>query len=450
MAIHYQAFREELYSEHLDEAAFQYETRLQWLHDDEIGWQELADIDRAIEAHIDALVVGNSRALKVCIDNLAAAEAMTLHVIVRVFCRHRLMDRLSQLWGDFDFDNSDAVSAVADALKWECPDDWFASLHKVFAGEKAEMFPVLAPSVVYRSRSSGESLLAGLDNVNERDLASLAWAISRCERKVKQQATVKLAPLLDHTDPLVAQRVAVALMMMGESRTLSQCRDRIYEMPVAFALGGDRQEISPIIHAAQQGRADANIVSALGLAGSLDAVAHLLTYLQHADLAPAAAQALQLISGASLYEEVYVEEKIEEDELFEHELEAFKQGELPKNIDGNPFGVEVKKLSVDHTRWFQWFAENKRQFDRSMRYRNGKPYCPSELLVNMLDNQSAFEIRQFAYEEMVIRYGMDLPFFADDLVHEQMQQINDVHAWVQRAQTGLTAGKWCFNGRELF
>ncbi len=449
MAIHFNAFREELYLEHLEEAAFQYETRLVWLHDEEIGWQDLEDIDIAIEAHLDALVVGETLALKVCLENLEEADATMLHVIVRVFCRHRLIDRLSSLWKSFDFDDQEKIAAVADALKWECPDDWFTSLLKVFSSSKAEMYPIVSPSVAYLSRKSSAAILDALQKAKPEDLKTLMWSLSRCDKSDAKRAIAALAPFVKHDDTEVIGQAAIALMMMGEARTLSQCQSHFEDIPVAFALGGDYRGSLQLIEIAKKGKATETSLLALGLCGNLDAVSALLAYLKHPDIAEVAAEALQIMSGANLFSEEHVADEVEEDELFEHEIESFKKGELPKNIDGNPFGVEVRKLSTDKDLWLQWFQEHKDQFVKGKRYRNGRLFSPLELLNNLLSNQSSFALREYAYEELVIRYGMDIQFAADDIVYKQQMQLNEIHQWVHKSHSLFPSGSWYFSGQEM-
>ncbi|WP_086931505.1 hypothetical protein [Agarilytica rhodophyticola] len=450
MVIHYQAFREELYIEHLEEAAFQYETRLSWLHDPQIGWQDLEDIDQAIEMHIDALLVGEKLGLKVCVESLADAEASTLHVIVRVFCRYRLIDRLSHLWTLFDFDDEDKVSAVADALKWECPQQWFPSLLKVFGKKrKANMFPVLVPSIAYQSRQSGEHLLTALDNAEEENLPQILWAISRCERNIQKQATTKLLPFSKHDDAQIVARAVLALMMMGDAKVLNQSHAHFTSMPMMFAIGGSIKDSEKLIALAKTDAADEQCLMALGVAGNLDAVPVLLAYLKHEELGASAAQAMQLITGAGLYEDKHEADEVEQDELFEHELEDFAKGELPKNIDGHPFGVEVRQLITKKAPWAAWLDQHKSQFTKGLRYRNGRPFSPMELVNNLIDNQSPFSLRQCAYEELVIRYGIDIPFAPDELIYRQQDCINKMYFWAQSNQQVFVDGKWYFDSKEI-
>lgn len=446
MAIHFNNFREELYQEHLEEAAFRYETRINWLTDKEIGWQDLEEIDLLLEAHLDALVVGGTLALKVCIQALPEADPTILHAIVRVFCRHRLIDRFAKIWTDFDFSDQEKIRAIGDALKWECPESWQDSLLKVFATPKKEMYPLLCPCVAFRSRRGGSALLAALPHADVDQLPDLIWAISRCEHTAKPPVIAALGGFLTHADDKVVTQATSALLMLGERRALSAIQNRMTSLPLLFALAANVAQCAPIFQHAQKGMADESCLLALGVLGDLAALPLLLNYLKHPDLAPMAAQALQLISGAALYEDVHEADKVEEDELFSFELEAYKKGELPKNIDGNPYGSEVRKLTTDSVVWVEWFQTHNSAFIKGQRYRNGHLYSPRELLANLLDNQTPYQIRCIAYDELVIRYGMNLPFFADELIANQQAQLNEIYCWIEKSATLFPESGWLFHG----
>jgi hypothetical protein len=441
MAINQKTFREDLFLEHLEEAAYQYETRRSWLLDEEIGWQDLEDLDEALERHIDALVAGEELALAVCLDAIPEADFGTLHAIVRVFCRLLDFRNLSQLWVGFDFDDVEKITAVADGLKWDCPDKWLPHLLNVFSGDRVEMFPVIATGLVYHSPKSAEKILSALNQSKPRHLLMMMKALDNCGCCLDHIHAAQLQRYLAHSN-LKVVATSIGIMMMAGDDILQQCRHRIFELPFLFAIGGNQEHSRVLTEFAAKGTANADCLLALGLSGNLESVPHLLNYLLHPDYAPAAAQALQLISGANLYEDVHIEEKVEKEELFGSELEGFEKNVLPKNIDGLAFGVEVNQLTVEQAIWSQWFQENKGSFTKGIRYRNGRPFSAVELLNNLISNQSSYQIRQLAYHELVIRYKVDIPFHIDDLVEKQKLAINKIHQWIKANIADLNEGTW--------
>jgi hypothetical protein len=159
--------------------------------------------------------------------------------------------------------------------------------------------------------------------------------------------------------------------------------------------------------------------------------------------------ALQLITGAQLYEEVFIPDAIDEDELFEEERERFRQGQIPTRPDGQPFGTTVTRLSQNPEDWQKWWTENRGRFDPRIRYRNGKPYSPACLLENLQSDRSRRKIRQLAYEELVIRYGIDFPFETDMLVVQQKQALAKYAEWVKANSSRFREGEWYFAGQLM-
>ena len=447
MALHAKNFREELYLEHLEEAAYLYETRCHWLIDSDVSWLDLEEIDARIEAHLDALIIGQHLALKVCLDCLPDADANTLHIIVRLYCRHKLVDRLSRLWQDFDFEDDEKIKAVGDALKWECPQDWFKSLLTTFSTTNTSLCAVFAPSLVYQVPVASHAILSVLPHANEKHQLQFLQCLAYSDKKHSAQIIRAVAPYVKNK--ALAGAAALCLMAMGEARTLGQCGQWISSSPLVFAVGGDKNQSLQLIDIAQRGLADADNLLALGLAGNVSALPILLSYLSHPDLAEDAAQALQLLTGASIYDENYIEEKVDEEDLFPHELEAYKNGELPKNIDGKPFGIETQKLSTDKHKWQQWLTENSHKFNVDNRYRFGELFSCRSLLAGLLDATMPFRLRELYYMELAIRYVIPVTFFADDLIYKQKQKLNAIHQWVAQSENMYVPGRWLFAGSLL-
>ena len=159
--------------------------------------------------------------------------------------------------------------------------------------------------------------------------------------------------------------------------------------------------------------------------------------------------ALQLITGAQLYEDVFIPDEIDEDELFEEEREKLQQGQIPTRPDGQPFGTNITRLSLKPEDWQKWWTENKRHFDPKIRYRHGKPYSPACLLEILESEQSRHKVRQLAYEELVIRYGVDFPFETDMFVTQQKQALAQYTDWIKANSSRFHEGEWYFAGQLM-
>ena len=84
--------QESLYREHLEEISFLYTQREQWLDDPEVSLADVAALEERLEAHVDALVVGDAHALRVCQAWIPEADFGELHGAIRVFCRQQRLD----------------------------------------------------------------------------------------------------------------------------------------------------------------------------------------------------------------------------------------------------------------------------------------------------------------------------------------------------------------------
>ena len=149
----------------------------------------------------------------------------------------------------------------------------------------------------------------------------------------------------------------------------------------------------------ERGNADNDCLIALGLLGNLSALKALYSSLANEELARSAATGLYLITGAEVYKEIFIPYEIDEDELFDEELEAYrKEGKVPTKPDGESFGESIRRLSQNPQDWENWLRENKSRFNPNYRYRVGKPYSPACLLETLRSEASPFRARQMAIE----------------------------------------------------
>ena len=450
MAVSIKEFNIELYQEHLEEASFIYEQRLSLLDDPEITWKDMGEFEDRFEAHIDALVVGENLALGVCRTQAKEGDFGELHAAVRVFCRQNKEDFVAEAWRKLDPEDAERAKAISDALKDECPVNWQETLTQIFLRDYVILIPVVAPVFGYRRYKAEEALLQALNKAPANVLPAVIWALGR----VGGQAThASLLPLLDHLNDSVRKAAAESLLRFGESQvvTRSISRARLDSWPVtAVGLGGGRNAINVLLERAKRGDANNDCLIAMGLLGELSALKVLHSSLENKALARAAATGLYLITGAEIYEEVYVPEEVDEDELFEEELDTYrKEGKAPTKPDGQPFGENIRRLTQNPNDWISWLHENKTRFNANIRYRLGKPYSPACLFETLLSETSPYSARQLAIEELKIRYGADFPIEADMTVVMQEKILPQVAQWVQLNEARFQPGAWYFAGRLM-
>lgn len=439
----------ELYQEHLEEASFLYEQRLELFQDPEVAWTDIDDFEQRLEAHIDALVLGGQLALDICRTQATEGDFGELHAALRVFCRQDRKDLVFKAIERIDPDDPESIQAAGDALKHEAPDTWQNEFIRILSESEPKVVAILTEVLGFRRRGGTTELLKMLNGPANSSLPRIVWAIGRL-RKV--QARDALLQLLFHQDHSVQKAAVLALLWLGEWEAVKYCLRNIGSVDwvvLPLTLGGPASAVDAVLKLARGDNVGPDCLLALGLFGDISAIDGLLEHLGNKDLASTAALALHLITGAPCYEEVLIPEQIEEDELFPDELEDMKKGKYPTRPDGEPYGAIVTRISQDVNFWTEWWSKNKASFKEHIRYRNGRPYSPACLLKNLQSESSPSRIRQLAYEELVIRYAADVPFETDMLVCHQKQALAKFEEWIQTAGARFQEGHWYFAGQGV-
>lgn len=443
-------FAADLYAEHLEEASFLYEQHLALLDDPELTWLDLADFEERWEAHLDALVLGEDLALAVCRQQAQEGDAGELHAAVRVFCRQQRRDLLEEVLDAVDPDDDERVQAVREALCDELPAAWNNDAVQ-WLGSDDELRQHLGARVAGHQRlEAGEALRMLLPEAAPDVLPDVIWALGRLrEPRVR---TALHNTYLRHDDVAVRRAAAMALLRIGEEAVVqySQAQARIEPwMLTVIGLGGAGSHHRWLLDAMDKLGPSPEGLIALGLLGDPECVDGLFYYLAEPDLAEAAATGLYLLTGAGLYEEVFIPEEIDEDELFEDELEAFRQGKPPTRPDGEPYGTTMTRLTQESEVWRAWWSERSGPFQRGVRYRLGEPCTPFSVVRTLQAERLPRYVRQLAYEEGVIRYGLDAPFETTMWVEAQQRAMAALAAQAETAARTVRAGRWYVGGRPL-
>lgn len=449
MATTIRAFNIGLYEEHLEEISFLYEQRIALLKNTEMGWRDLAPFEARLEAHMDALLVGRELALEVCQRLTKEGDFGQLFAAVSVFCRQRQAPLLAEVLRTMDFADPQKVTAVADALKFELPEEWSTFIAQALARREAWLVAMLATVTGYRRLASSADLIDSLAQ-KPPEAQQLIEAIGRL-RAIEAEDV--LADYLLDANSKFRNAALLALLRIGAVAPLPSVEVIVAQANLSMAivaLGAGRTTASALLQLLQAGEADSSCLLALGLLGDPATLRAIYSCLDAPELAESAAQALYWITGASMDEEVFVPEEVDEQVLFKNELQVWQQyKEAPKRVDGLPYGETSKKLSVDKEAWKRWFEENAAKFEPKMRYRCGKPYSPASLLRDLAAEQSSTPLRRFTALELEIRYGCDVVFEIDMTVGAQIDAMRKMAGWVNAQGDRFQPGQWYFNAQLL-
>jgi hypothetical protein len=332
---------------------------------------------------------------------------------------------------------------VSDALKYELPDAWVPDFLTLLECGDPKLAPVIARAFGYRRLHGGAQLMSAMKRCALSALPDVVWALGRLAHGPAA------GPLLDYLkseEDAVRSAAAVALARIGEGRAVDYCIDQARSQTWAIlplGLAGGRSTLALLTELARKtGGADCLI--ALGLLGDPISVPLLVSQMEVPDSAASAAIALECLTGAGLYETVFVPDEINEDELFESEREQLNQGIRPTRGDGRPFGATVTRLSQSPEAWNHWL--NQARFTPGLRYRNGWPMSPARLVAMLTAETTPHQLRRFCLEELVIRYGKDIGIESDTPVVRQVALLAEAITWSRTVTNRFQEGDWYFGG----
>lgn len=442
-------FYVELYEEHLEEASFLYAQRLTLLDDLEVSWMTVGEWDERLEAHIDALVVGEDLALEVCTQHAGEGDFGELFAAVCVFCRQKRFDLLRKTIEALDPEDSEKLHAVADALKYECHAEWQPELLRVLPPNDARMRFLQATLCGYRRMREAREWNRIVEGDTPAVIGRVAWACGRIGNKDVKSI---LRQAMAHEDGAVRSAAVLALLRLGDHQFIQESLGTVSDRSTPWstvAVGASPTLVNLLLSRVARSTPTSDELLALGMLGDVAAVPVLLALLSQEELAPAAALGLNVITGAELYEKAFIPEVMDEDELFEDEKDQVRKDQPVLRPDGKPYGENVVRLSQKTEDWQQWWNANKQRFIIGVRYRSGVPFSPGALVENLAFEKTPRKVRQLAYEELVIRYGADIPFETDMPVTQQQTVIAKWKSWVTANEGRFKPGEWYLGGQLL-
>lgn len=424
-----------LYEEHLEEASFLHGQRAALLASDELPWRGLAPFEDRLEAHLDALVVGGDLALEVCRRRCTEGDAGEAFAAISVFCRHLRPDLVASALTSADGSQFARLDAIADALKENIPPSWIDFVERALLRGEPKLARILAQVAAYR-RLPVSGALCCFGAVQGLQSEAVAVALGRL---ACSDGPGLLRDWLRSKDERVRDAAVLALLRTGACDHLESAKE------TWAGLAGPRDAAAQLL--AQEPRPSPCRLEAVGLAGDPRQIECLLAYLADPGLADAAAWALDTLTGASLHEARFVEAPVNEDELSDRERMAWQENDNPpRRPDGAAYGQMQQQLSTDPVAWGQWLAARRSNFADGRRYRSGLPMSPAVLAGNLTDPRSGRRLREFAAEELAIRYGCPVPFETSMPVARQLRALRGIQQWVEADAERFVAGEWYFAG----
>lgn len=263
-----------------------------------------------------------------------------------------------------------------------------------------------------------------------------------------------LQELGDTEDPELREAVWWTMALTGHpstEATLSAALDgpEAGKAALILAIAGDDQDARRVTQRALAAPTR-ELLFAAGWTGDAWAIGQLIGLLEtndDAELAAAAAWALERLTGAGLWEEVEVEdEEIDVVEPPDPDVGEPRVPKLsrtlsdPRDLPPAPTPETIEQPSTDAARWRAWWMEKGAVYTMTARYRRGHLYTP---LVSLgeLDTARVTPVeRRWLQRELIIRTGAVVRLDPHDLVAVQEEA---VRAWQPlAARSSSTPGRW--------
>jgi hypothetical protein len=443
----------ELYQEHLEEVSFLYEQHTLLAGESQQGllkWDALADFESRLEAHLDALIVGEEMAWNVCQDRAESGDFGELFAAVCVVCRRNALhstwnwvkNTIYTLDAEEQDDYAARLEAVAAAFCHEMPESW-----KPFLVQEADTYDVrfvyiLARCSAFHAWPLADVLRAMILNTSDKSVEVLLFgALSRTNDPQTQSFLFNKG--LNNEQILVQEKASLGLLRVGDLQMLGRLNAFLPHQSWAWlhlGMAGGRNEQLWISHAINQGTHTPEAYFALGLLGAPESLPILLQGLDNTKTAFHAALGLYALTGAPLFEEQVIpdEPKGEEDIGEDFEEDFGDDSEDEEAVPQTALGI-----CQDRQTWQTWLNEHHALFQSGTFYRCGQPVSPMALLQLIAMSETPALLRQCCIEELAIRYKIHTPLHPSDWVHQQRAHIQTCYEGIQR-NASVAAGKRYF------
>jgi len=221
------------------------------------------------------------------------------------------------------------------------------------------------------------------------------------------------------------------MLKLGSPRAIERARNHCAkaesttaELLMLLAMQGELSDLNLIYNAAHFPEMAIPVLQALGVLGNAQVIPALIKVLQQNDdaLKVAVADALQLMTGARLKEQVTVPEEMIE----ELNPEDVANGEAAEKTP-SPRMVEITRNSTDYQQWHHWWQQQGSRFDMNIRWRDGQPFSVSGCIAELAEPSSTLPTRLRAHQELLLS-GNRTAFHPEWMVSRQLAVIRQLQS----------------------
>ena len=419
----------ELYELHLRELGYLLYRHHNLMAMDEFSWCGEIELEPRIAAHLDALELGDMLAFR-CSEQLIVSSdedellgaAYSLAAILNDDQRCRVA--LSA----FSEADDELLPVFVMALGHAGHPAITPTLIQFLSHQRPAVSRASAQVIAFRQDADPKSIWPCLHNAEPyvRDNALFVYAAMGATEIIP--ATEQL---LFDSGRVVSDENLCAMLKLGSPRAIELARSHCAkaesttaELLMLLAMQGVLSDLGLIYSAAGFPEMAIPVLQALGVLGNVQVIPALIKILQQNDdaLKVAVADALQLMSGAGLKEQVMAPEEMIE----ELDPENIVNGEAAEKTP-SPRMIEITRNSTDYQQWCHWWRQQGSRFDVNIRWRDGQPFSASACIAELAEPGSTLRARLRAHQELLLS-GNRIAFHPEWMVSRQLDVIRPLQS----------------------
>jgi 3-oxoacyl-[acyl-carrier-protein] synthase-1 len=412
-------FEWQLRQEHADSLAGLYYQRKCLLSDGTVPWIRAREPEQRMLNHVDAAVAGGENSMWAMASGVKSDDEGACFAGALLIAALPNERNFAQLDAVVDDSATTNIAGIEAGLKLAPASQILQTKVDGWLGHPKSEVQAMAASIAgYRGVGDAGKLMELLHSSSPKVIAAAATALGRMRYGY---ALLILERLFSHPAEIVQEAAILAALLLGSETAEAHCR-RLCEQqqtgrgrPAFYlALRGRLNDVTLFDPAGMRAVGDPQRIEAAGILGNIQAVPFLLRMLTIEDeiTKKAAADALNLITGANLREKVKVIEKID---LLGGEFDEIQR--------------EVEQITLSPRAWERWWFDHRAGFSPNRRWRRGRPLDVGGCLAELNDPASRFHARQRAGWELAILARPNIRFEPDWFVAQQQSALAAWQTW---------------------
>lgn len=410
-------FLREFQEDHLSELEFLLGQREQLIRDPQLPWPDIADLERRLEAHVEALRASGTVGLELAREAMGGgdeAQAMAGAYAVSSFQESDGTDGLGEVIRTMEEMAEDVLGVWEQVLVLSEHPRVADRVSPLLSSPRSEVRATAARILGRRHEGTAERILPLLEDASLEVRSAAVMALARLDHR---PAVTAIENLLQFVPVSEWEALTFAALSLGSPRALKHCRQACEaggDLPAGFprllAMAGEERDLPLLQKLCAHPKLASRAIAAVGILGVPSSVPFLIQHLASdaLEVRLAAGTALNLVTGANL---------------------SVTTRALEEGTDGPEPGRVIRLPLTDAATWTQWWDGHAARFAGAKRFRRGKPLSLGICVEELADPQSPFEVRERAAQELRIHSQQAIGFEPDWPIRRQRTAIDRWQQW---------------------